>query len=184
MNRQLHFAEEFQNAKQNEKQIAQIFDNHLSYLKTQLHSFAKKQRRMNFFIRLKFALKFALTTFQTISDRTKNLITLTIKLKINIKRHDDVITTSNDCLKSFKNVRRKFFKKKKKFSLQMRNLNVKKKVKKKSFPEITCYICEKRKHYTSNCFRFSKNAKIKTDVNVVETTTKKFANFQKQQTNK
>ena len=33
MNRQLHFAQKFQNAKQSEKQIAQIFDNHLNYLK-------------------------------------------------------------------------------------------------------------------------------------------------------
>ena len=79
-----------------------------------------------------------------------------------------------------------------KFSPQMRNLNVKKKSKKrkKSFFEIICYICQKKKHYASNCFQFSKNAKMKTDVNVVETTEKdnilktKFANFQKQQTNK
>ena len=31
MNRQLHFAQELQNVIQNDKQIAQIFDNHLSY---------------------------------------------------------------------------------------------------------------------------------------------------------
>ena len=68
---------------------------------------------MSFFIKLKFALKTALTNFQNISDRKKNLIILTIKLKINIKRHDDVITTSNDCSKNFENVRRKFFKNKK-----------------------------------------------------------------------
>ena len=114
MNRQLHFAQKFQNVKQSEKQIAQIFDSHLSYLKAQLHSFTEKQRRMNFFIRLKFALKAALTNFQNIFDRKKNLIILTIKLKINIKRHDSVTTTFNDRSKNFKNVRRKFFKHKKK----------------------------------------------------------------------
>ena len=56
-------------------------------------------------------------------------MTITIKLKINIKRHDDVITTLNDRSKNFKNVCRKFFKykKKMKLSLQMKNLNVKKK---------------------------------------------------------
>ena len=68
---------------------------------------------MNFFIKLKFALKAALTNIQNIFDK-KNLITLTIKLKINIKRHDSVTTTFNDRLKNFKNVRRKFFKYKKK----------------------------------------------------------------------
>ena len=63
MNNQLHFAQKFQNAKQSEKQSAQTFDNHLNYLTTQLHSFIEKQRKMNFFIRLKFALRTALTNF-------------------------------------------------------------------------------------------------------------------------
>ena len=68
---------------------------------------------MNFFIKLRFALKTALTNFQNIFDKRKNLITLTTKLKINIKSHDSVITTFNDRSKKFKNVRRKFFKHKK-----------------------------------------------------------------------
>ena len=114
MNRQLHFAQKFQNVKQDEKQIAQIFNNHLSYLKAQLHSFTKKQRRIIFFIRLKFALRTALTNFQNIFDRKKNLIILAIKLKINIKCYDSVTTTFNDRSKNFKNARRKFFKHKKK----------------------------------------------------------------------
>ena len=74
--------------------------------------FTEKQRRINFFIELRFALKAALTNFQNIFDK-KNLITLAIKLKINIKRHDSVITTLSDRLKNLKNVRRKFSKHKK-----------------------------------------------------------------------
>ena len=74
-----------------------------------------------FFIKLKFVSKTALTNFRNISDKNENLIPLTITLKDNIKRHDEVITTSNDRLKKFKNVRRKFFENKNK------NLNVKKK---------------------------------------------------------
>ena len=134
MNRQLHFAQKFQNVKQSEKQIAQIFDSHLSYLKIQLHSFTKKQRKMNFFIKLKFALRTALTNFQNILDKRKNLIILAIKLKINIKRHDSVTTTFNERLKNFKNARRKFFKHKKKtmLSLQKKNLNTKIKNQKKN----------------------------------------------------
>ena len=115
MNRQLHFAQKFQNVKR-EKQFAQIFDNHLNHLKIQLHSFTEKQRKMNFFIRLKFALKTALTNFQNIIDKKENLIILAIKLKINIKRYDNVITTFNDRLKNFKNARRKFFKYKKNYA--------------------------------------------------------------------
>ena len=100
---------------------------------------------MNFFIGLKFALKAALTNFQNISNKRKNPITLSIRLKINIKRHDNVTTMFNNRFKNFKN-RRKFKKKKLKFSLQMKNLNVKKKSKKrkKSFSEIICYICQKK----------------------------------------
>ena len=136
MNRQLHFARKFQNVKQNEKQIAQIFDSYLNYLKIQLHLFTKKQRRINFFIRLKFALKAALTNFQNILNRKKNLIILTIKLKINIKRHDNVTTTFNDRSKNFKNVCRKFFKHKKKDDVQFadekfKSENKKSKMKKK-----------------------------------------------------
>ena len=114
MNRQLHFAQEFQIVKQSKKQFAQIFDNYLNYFKIQLHLFTKKQRRMNFFIRLKFALRAVLTNFQKIFDKRENLITLTIKLKINIQRYDNVTTTFNDLFKNFKNVRRKFFDYKKK----------------------------------------------------------------------
>ena len=124
MNRQLHFAQKFQNVKQNEKQIAQIFDNHLNYLKIQLHSFTEEQRRINFFIRLKFVLRIALTNFQNIFDRKKNLIILAIKLKINIQRHDNVTTMFSNRSKKFKNVRRKFFKHKKMMlSLQIKNLS-------------------------------------------------------------
>ena len=57
----------------------------------------------------------------------------------------------------------------------MKNLNVKKN--------------RKKKHYASNYFQFSKSAKMKIDVNVVETTKKRFlkkknVNFQREQTNK
>ena len=69
---------------------------------------------MNFFIKLKFASKATLINVQNISDKRENLIILAIKLKINIKRHDDVITTLNDRSKTFRSVRRKFFKYKKK----------------------------------------------------------------------
>ena len=78
----------------------------MNSLKTQLHLFTKKQRAMNFSIRLKFASKAALTDYYNISNKKKKLIILTIKLKINIKRHDDVITTSNNRLKNFKNNKR------------------------------------------------------------------------------
>ena len=60
-----------------------------------------------------------------------------------------------------------------------------KKKKTKSIFEITYYNCEQKKHYTIKCFKIFKDVKIKINVNVVEQTKKKrFANFQKQQTNK
>ena len=77
-------------------------------------------------------------------------------------------------------------------SLQIKNLStrIKKQKKTKSISEIICYNCEQKEHYAIKCFNASKKAKIKTNVNVVEQTKKekllkkKFANLQKQQTNK
>ena len=66
----------------------------------------------------------------------------------------------------------------------------KKQKKTKSISEIICYNCEQKRHYAIKCFNVSKNAKIKTNVNIVEQTKKekflkkRFANFQRQQTNK
>ena len=130
----------------------------MNCLKIQLYSLIEKQHKMKSFIKLKFVLKTALTNFQNISNKKKNLITLTIRLSINIKRHNNVITTLNERLKNFKNVCLKFFKKKNlKLSLQMKNLNVKKKNSKKNiiFWSYLLYL-SKKKHYASNWFRFRK----------------------------
>ena len=47
-----------------------------------------------------------------------------------------------------------------------------KKKKTKSIFEIICYNCEQKKYYTIKCFNVFKNAKMKTNVNVVEQTKK------------
>ena len=99
-------------------------------------------------------------------------MTLTIRLKINIKRYNDVITTSNDRLKIFKNARRKFFKHRKKNETQSVNEKSKREKKIEKTKIIICYTCQEKKHYASNCFQFSKNTRMKIDVNVVETTKK------------
>ena len=57
-----------------------------------------------------------------------------------------------------------------KFNLQMKK---KSKKRKKLFFKIIYYICQNNICYASKCFQFSKNAKMKIDVNVVETTKKK-----------
>ena len=75
-------------------------------------------------------------------------------------------------------------------SLQIKNLRTKMKSQRKKTRlifKITCYNCEQKKHYAIKCFNVFKNAKIKTNINVVEQTKKKAfkkENFQKQQTNK
>ena len=50
--------------------------------------------------------------------------------------------------------------------------NKKQKKKTKSIFEIICYNCEQKEHYAIKCFNVFKNAKIKTNVNVVEQTKK------------
>ena len=66
-----------------------------------------------FFYQIKIRFKNCADKFSKYFWEKKNLIILTIRLKINIKRDDDVITTFNDRFKIFKNVYRKFFKNKK-----------------------------------------------------------------------
>ena len=178
VNRQLLFAQEFQDARQGEKQTAQAFDSHLSYLEAQLHPFTEEQRRMNFFTRLRPALRAALTNFQNIPDRRENLVTLATRLETNIKRHDSVTTAPSDRPKGSKNARRKSSKYKKEDDAQSADEKPKhedKKSKKKRtrpLAEVTCYNCEQKGHYATKCPNASKDAKVKADVNAVEQTGK------------
>ena len=85
MNCQFHFVQLFNDAKQSKKQSIHVFDVYLSSLKVQLSSYMKKQKRIHFFTKLKPSIKIVLTNYQNLSSIKKNLLSLTARLKNNIK---------------------------------------------------------------------------------------------------
>jgi hypothetical protein len=63
VNRHLHHAQFFSNAKQKEKQSMQAFDAFLNNLESQLTSYIEKQRIIHLFIKFKSKLRAALTNY-------------------------------------------------------------------------------------------------------------------------
>jgi hypothetical protein len=63
INRHLHHAQLFSNAKQEKKQSMQAFDAFLSNFESQLTSYIEKQRIIHLFIKLKSKLRVALTNY-------------------------------------------------------------------------------------------------------------------------
>ncbi len=90
INRHLHHAQFFSNAKQEEKQSMQAFDAILNSLESQLISYIEKQRIIHLFIKLKSKLRAALTKYQNLLIIKKKLLILTNRLKNNMKKTIDV----------------------------------------------------------------------------------------------
>jgi hypothetical protein len=63
INRHLHHAQFFSNAKQEKKQSMQAFDVFLNNLESQLTSYIEKQRITHLFIKLRSKLRVALTNY-------------------------------------------------------------------------------------------------------------------------
>jgi hypothetical protein len=90
VNRHLHHAQLFSNAKQKKKQSMQAFDAFLNNLESQLTSYIKKQRIIHLFIKLRSKLRAALTYYQNLLIIKKKLLILTNRLKNNMKKTIDV----------------------------------------------------------------------------------------------
>jgi hypothetical protein len=74
INRHLHHAQLFSNAKQKKKQSMQVFDAFLSNLENQLTSYIEKQRIIHLFIKLRSKLRAALTNYQDLLIIKKKLL--------------------------------------------------------------------------------------------------------------
>ncbi len=90
VNRHLHHAQLFSNAKQEEKQSMQAFDAFLNNLESQLTLYIEKQRIIHLFIKLRSELRAALTNYQNLFIIKKELLILTNRLKNNMKETIDV----------------------------------------------------------------------------------------------
>ena len=85
MNRKLHQTQMYANFKQKNIQTIQNFDAHLNMLKTHLFLYIEQQQIIYFFIKLQLNFRTALINYQNLFINKKNLISLTIKLKNNMK---------------------------------------------------------------------------------------------------
>ena len=85
MNYQFHFVQFFNDAKQSKKQSIHVFNAYFNNLKIQFLLYMEKQKRIHFFTKLKPLIKIILTNYQNLFSIKKNLLSLTARLKNNIK---------------------------------------------------------------------------------------------------
>ncbi len=171
VNRHLHHAQFFSNAKQEKKQSMQIFDAFLNSLESQLTSYIEKQRITHLFIKLKSKLRAALTNYQNLLIIKKELLTLTNRLKNNMKKTIDAQTTfdsrSFDFKTSFNKKRdrekkrenKNSFNDKTKTKNRRKNIDEKKR-KRSNHSHLICHKCNEIEHIVINCFDLKKKFKI------------------------
>ena len=175
MNRKLHQTQMYANFKQKNIQTIQNFDAHLNMLKTHLFLYIEQQQIIYFFIKLQLNFRTALINYQNLFINKKNLISLTIKLKNNMKTRIAVETQS---IKSNKNFNNKFDRNKSKNNKIEKNIfkNVdatknkndrkskffrkQKHDDEKNHFELICFICHKFEHITSNCLNKKNNCRF------------------------
>jgi hypothetical protein len=171
VNRHLHHAQFFSNAKQEKKQSMQVFDAFLNNLESQLISYIEEQRIIHLFIKLKSKLRVALTNYQNLFIIKKKLLILTNRLKNNMKKTIDAQTTfdsrSSDFKTSFNKRRNKDEKRENKNSFndkiktKNRRENIDEKKRKRSnHSHLIYHKCNKVKHIVTNCFDLKKKFKI------------------------
>ena len=166
MNRKLYQTQMYANVKQKNIQTIQNFDAHLNTLKAHLLSYIEQQRIIHFFIKLRSSFRTVLINYQNLFINKKNLISLTTKLKNNMKTR---ITVETQLIKSNKNFNNKFDRDKSKNNKIEKNIfkNVdatknkndrkskffrkRKHDDEKNHFELICFICHKSKHIAPNC---------------------------------
>jgi hypothetical protein len=171
VNRHLHHAQLFSNAKQEKKQSMQAFDAFLSNLESQLTSYIEKQRITHLFIKLRSKLRAALTNYQNLLIIKKKLLILTNRLKNNMKKTVDVQATfdsrSSDFKTSFNKKRdrnekrenKNSFNDKTKTKNRRKNIDEKKR-KRSNHSHLICHKCNEVEHIVTNCLDLKKKFKI------------------------
>ncbi len=171
VNRHLHHAQLFSNAKQGEKQSVQAFDAFLSSLESQLTSYIEEQRITHLFIKLRSELRAALTNYQNLLIIKKELLILTNRLKNNMKKTADAQATfgsrSFDFKTSFNKRRGRNEKRENKNSFndktetRNRRKNIDEKKRKRSnHSHLICHKCNEVEHIVINCLDLKKKPKI------------------------
>ena len=163
VNRGLHMAQLFAEAKQGEKQTVRAFEAHLSSLEDQLPSYTEEQRATHLFTKLRPSIRAAIGNYQNIPRTREALVTLASRLENNQKRENDVLTTSKHerpngshppRTKSHRDKRNEEIKdtdKPKPTKDGKRGQKRKHAETKESTDEVTCYRCGEQGHYANKC---------------------------------
>jgi hypothetical protein len=171
INRHLHHAQLFSNAKQEKKQSMQAFDAFLNNLESQLTSYIEKQRINYLFIKFRSKLRAALTNYQNLFIIKKELLMLTNRLKNNMKKTIDAQTTFDSRLFDFKTSQHKnrerdekrdnknSFNDKSKTKNRRKNIDEKKR-KRANHSHFICHKCNEVEHIVTNCSDLKKKLKI------------------------
>jgi hypothetical protein len=171
INRHLHHAQFFSNAKQKKKQSMQIFDVFLNNLENQLISYIEKQRIIHLFIKFRSKLRVALTNYQNLLIIKKELLILTNHLKNNMKKIIDAQTTFDNRSSDFKTSQNKNRKRNEKrdnknsFSDKQKTKNRRKNIDEKkrkcaNHSHLICHKCNEVEHIVTNCLDLKKKFKI------------------------
>jgi hypothetical protein len=171
INHHFHHAQFFSNAKQEKKQSMQAFDAFLNNLKSQLTLYIEKQRIIYVFIKFKSKLRTALTIYQNLLIIKKELLTLTSRLKNNMKKTVDAQMTFDSRSSDFKTSQNKNRKKDEKrnnknsFNDKQKTKNRRKNIdeikrKRANHSHLICHKCNEIEHIVTNCFDLKKKFKI------------------------
>jgi len=167
MNCQLHNAQTYTEAVQKSDQSVHAFAAYLSILKVQLMSYNEKQLIMHFFTKLQLKIKKILLNYQDLLNKQDSLITLTAQLKSNLcapdatesKKTFDDPHSRNTSGWAFSSIDWRLSEQ---TSLrQWDNISV---TSSSSFfclrarPNVTCYCCQEKGHYSSDCTKSMNNS--------------------------
>ncbi len=167
MNCQLHNAQTYIKTVQKLSQSVHTFAAYLSTLKVQLTLYNEKQLIMHFFTRLQSEIKKILLNYQDLLNKQNSLITLTVQLKSNLhafnatelKKTFDDSCSRNTSGWAFSSIDQRLSEQ---TSLrQWDNISV---TSSSSFfhsrtrSDVTCYHCQEKGHYSSNCIKSMNNS--------------------------
>ena len=176
MNRDIDVTQQYANTLQRSDQMIRTFAVHLSTLKHQLSLYNDEHKRAHLFIKLRSELRVIITNVQSISITRNALIDLVAWLKTNLQKEHVLLSkwSQDENLHDQDRINKKTHSKWKKFHWSTRldsslktSLHTLSHYSKNLF-NITCYTCNWKSHYFTDC----RNEKIKnkskeSDVNQV-----------------
>ncbi len=165
MNRDINVTQQYANASQRSDQMIWMFAAHLSILKHQLSLYSDEHKRAHLFIKLRSELHVIITNVQLISITRDALIDLVARLKTNLRKEHilSLKWSQDENSHDWDKINKKTHSKRKKSHWSIRSDSSSKISShallhyKKNLFNITCYMCNQKNHYSTDC----KDEKIK-----------------------